>query len=127
MGKKLISNVGPTAGPYSPAVVAGGLCFVSGQIGFDAEDGQLAEGGVEGEFRQALRNLESILQAAGLDMSDVVSTTIFVTDLAQFGAVNLVFGEVFGESAPARATVEVSALPLGASVEIAVVAAGGPA
>lgn len=122
MGKKLISNVGPTAGPYSPAVVAGGLCFVSGQIGFDAEAGRLAEGGVDGEFRQSIKNLEAILKAADLSLSDVVSTTIFVTDLTQFGAVNVVFGEAFGDAPPARATVEVSALPLGASVEISVVA-----
>lgn len=123
MGKRLISGVGPTAGPYSPAVIANGLCFVSGQIGFDTESGRLAGDGVEGEFRQSIRNLEAILETAGLSLSDVVSTTIFLTDLAQFGAINIVFGEVFGESPPARATVEVSALPVGASVEIAAIAA----
>lgn len=122
MGKKLISNVGPTAGPYSPAVVVGGLCFVSGQIGFDTETGRLAEGGVTSEFRQSLKNLETILAAADLALSDVVSATIFVTDLAQFGELNAVFGEAFGDSPPARATVEVSALPLGATVEISVIA-----
>lgn len=125
MGKKLITGVGPTAGPYSPAVVTGELCFVSGQIGFDTEAGRIADGGVEGEFRQSIKNLEAILQAAGCSLSDVVSTTVYVTDLSQFGAVNTAFGEAFGEEPPARATVEVSALPLGAAVEIAVVAAVG--
>lgn len=123
MTRKIIETAAPTAGPYSPAVTANGLCFVSGQVGFDASTGRLAEGGVAAEFRQAIANLEAILSAAGTSLSDVVSTTIYVVDLAEFGAVNLVFGETFGDSPPSRATVEVSALPAGAQVEIAVIAA----
>lgn len=123
MPKTIVETSMPKAGPYSPAVVAGGLCFVSGQVGFDPHSGGLADGGIEGEFRQAISNLSSVLSDAGCSLVDVVSTTIYVTDLSEFGSVNTVFGEAFGESPPTRATVQVSALPVGASVEIEAIAA----
>lgn len=122
MGKKVITGVGLVAGPYSPAVVAGGLCFVSGQIGFDSGSGGLVKGGIAEEFRQAIKNLEAILTAADCSIEDVVTTTLYLTDLSQFGEVNSAFSEAFGSEPPARATIEVAALPLGASIEISAVA-----
>jgi 2-iminobutanoate/2-iminopropanoate deaminase len=123
MTKKVVDAGGPKAGPYSPAVIAGGFCFVSGQVGFDANAGRLAAGGVEEEMRQAIANLASVLSAANLTLEDVVTTTIYVTDLSELQAVNKVFGESFGGRPPARSTVQVAALPIGASVEIEAVAA----
>lgn len=108
-------------GPYSHAVKTGNLVFVSGQTGMDQATGKPLEG-VEAQAKQALTNLETILRAAGLSLADVVKTTIFLTDMADFAAVNGVYGEVMGASPPARSTVAVAALPLGASVEIEVVA-----
>ncbi len=108
-------------GPYSHAVKAGDLVFVSGQGGMDQDTGKPLEG-VEAQARQALANLETILQAAGLSLANVVKTTIFLTDMADFAAVNRVYGEVMGASPPARSTVAVAALPLGISVEIEVIA-----
>ena len=105
-------------GPYSQAIEAGGFVFCSGQIALGA-DGQLATGGVGPETEVALANLVAVLGAAGCQPSDVVKTTIYLIDMADFAAVNEVYGRVFGSSpAPARATVAVAALPRGARVEI---------
>ena len=109
-------------GPYSQAVRSGSLLFLSGQVGLDPETGALVEGGVEAQARQALRNLEHVVREAGGAIGDIVKTTIFVVDLGDFAKVNQVYADFFGESRPARSTVEVSRLPLGAAVEIEAVA-----
>jgi 2-iminobutanoate/2-iminopropanoate deaminase len=109
-------------GPYSQAVRSGDLLFLSGQIGLDPATGQLVSGGIEAEARQALRNLCAVLEAEGASFDDVVKTTIFLTNLEDFAAVNRLYGEHVGAVAPARATVEVRALPKGAVFEIDAVA-----
>ena len=111
-------------GPYNQAVKAGGLLFCSGQIALDPASGVLVgEGDVEAETRQVLRNLVAVLNAGGSSPGQVVRTTVFLTDLADFGRVNALYAEVFnGPVAPARACVQVAALPKGARVEIDCVA-----
>ena len=112
-----------TVGPYSPAVRVGGFLFVSGQIGIRQETGNLVDTGIEGETRQALENLATVLRAAGYDSSHVVSTTVFLRTIDDYALMNQIYGGYFGEgNYPARSTVAVNALPRGASVEIAAVA-----
>ncbi len=108
-------------GAYSQAVRHGGLVFVSGQLGMEG-NGQLAEG-PEAQAELALDNLEAVLEAAGLDMESVLKVTVYLADMGDFGKVNEVYAERFGQPYPARAAVEVSALPKGALVEIEAVAA----
>ena len=108
-------------GPYSQAVRAGNLVFTAGQIGIDPATGQLREG-LEAQTRQVMANLQAVLQAAGADLSTVVKTTIFMTDLSAFKQVNAIYGEYFPSAPPARSTVQVAALPLGALIEIEAVA-----
>jgi 2-iminobutanoate/2-iminopropanoate deaminase len=108
-------------GPYSPAVEAGGFVFASGQIALDAE-GQMVGYTAPDQARRALENLKRLLAMAGLDLSAVVKTTIFLTDLADFAAVNVVYADYFSEPYPARSTVQVGALPKGAKVEIEAIA-----
>jgi 2-iminobutanoate/2-iminopropanoate deaminase len=108
-------------GPYSQGVDAGAIVFVSGQIPA-TPDGTLIEGGVAEQTRRCLSNVEGILKAAGLSLADVVKTTVFMTDLSQFIAMNEAYAQRFGAPFPARATVQVSALPKGAAVEIEAVA-----
>jgi 2-iminobutanoate/2-iminopropanoate deaminase len=108
-------------GPYSPAVEAGGFVFCSGQIPLDAA-GQMVGFTAPDQARQALANLTSLLAAAGLDLTAVVKTTIFLTDLADFAAVNDVYAGYFEEPYPARSTVQVAALPKGAKVEVEAIA-----
>ncbi|NLY94988.1 MAG: RidA family protein [Myxococcales bacterium] len=112
-------------GPYSQAVVHGGLVFCSGQIPLDPATGEIVGGGdVRLEVEQVMKNLRAVLEAAGSDLEHVLKATIFVTDLAHFATVNEVYGaHVSRERPPARATVQVAALPRGAQVEIEVVAA----
>ncbi len=118
--KKIETTSAPAAiGPYSQAIQAGGLLFLSGQIPLDPATGVLVEGGIEAQTRQVLANLRAVLQAAGLDFTALVKTTIFLTDLNDFAVVNAIYGECFSEAIPpARATVQVAALPKGAKVEI---------
>jgi len=120
MSKKVISTqAAPAAiGPYSQAVQAGDLLFCSGQIPLDPKTGELVGGGVEEQTRQVMKNLEEVLKAAGATFEDLVRTTIYLTDIAAFPVVNDIYAGYLGESPPARATVEVSALPKGALVEI---------
>ncbi len=120
MPKQIIStDRAPRAiGPYAQATRAGNLVFTSGQIGLDPSTGELVAGGTEAETRQVLQNLLAVLAAADVRPEDVVKTTIFLTDLADFSLVNRLYGEVFGASLPARSTVQVAALPKGAKVEI---------
>jgi 2-iminobutanoate/2-iminopropanoate deaminase len=110
-------------GPYSQAVALGGLLFASGQIPLIPETGKMVEGGIEEQTHQVLRNLRAVLEAGGSGLDRVLKTTVYMTDLGLFPRVNAIYAEHFSaKPAPARATVEVSALPLGALVEIDAVA-----
>jgi 2-iminobutanoate/2-iminopropanoate deaminase len=112
-------------GPYSHAVRSGDLLFCSGQIPIDPESGEMAEGGVGAQTQQCLRNLEAVCSAAGGSLGGAVRCGIFVTDMGSFAEVNEAYGAFFDSAPPARSTVEVSALPAGARVEIdAIVALG---
>ena len=110
------------AGPYSQALAAGGFVFCSGQVGVDPVARKLVDGGVEDQARQVMANLAAVLAAAGCSFGDVVKTTIFLTDIGDFKAVNAVYGESFEGTLPARSTVAVAALPGGAKVEIEAIA-----
>jgi 2-iminobutanoate/2-iminopropanoate deaminase len=127
MDRSVISTpAAPAAiGPYSQAVRAGGFVFTAGQVALVPGTKELAPGGVSSQTRQALVNLQSVLEAAGTDLSRVVKTTVFLTDMANFAAMNEVYGEFFRKDAPARSTVAVKQLPLNALVEIEVVALSG--
>lgn len=127
MGKEELRTDGaPKAiGPYSQGVRAGGLLFLSGQIPLDPVTGEMVPGPVAGQARRVLENLRAVLEAAGGSMRDVVKTTVYLKDLSDFGEMNQVYGEFFEAPYPARATVEVSALPKGALVEIDAIAAIG--
>ncbi len=109
-------------GPYSQGIVAGDLVFVSGQIPLHPATGQLVEGGFEAQVEQVLRNLDAVLAAAGCDRTRVAKVTVFLTDLSRFGEMNAVYERYFGQHRPARAAVEVKALPRGAAVEMEAVA-----
>jgi 2-iminobutanoate/2-iminopropanoate deaminase len=109
-------------GPYSQAIRAGDLLFLSGQIPLDPATGQIVPGDVVAQTDRVVRNLGAILEAAGCALADVVRTTIYLVDLAQFAAVNEAYGRFFEPPYPARATVQVAALPRGALVEIDAVA-----
>ena len=128
MSKEIISteNAPQAIGPYSQAVKAGGLMFISGQIPLNPETGDLVSGSIEDEANQVLQNIKSICEAAGHGMEDIVKITIFLTDLGNFATVNEVMKKHFPEPYPARATVEISGLPLGVNVEIeAIVSTNG--
>jgi 2-iminobutanoate/2-iminopropanoate deaminase len=109
-------------GPYSHGVIAGGLVFTSGQVGIDPNTGLLVEGGIVAETGRALRNIASVLESAGSSIDRVVKTTVYLLDLSEFSAFNHVYGDFFGDHRPARATVQVGALPAGARVEIEAIA-----
>jgi len=111
--------------PYSPAVRAGGWVHLAGQVGRVPETGQLAEGGVAAELRQAIRNLEAILTEAGRTRADLVSCTLYLVDIDDYAAVNEVWAEFVADPAPARTTVAVQALPVGAQVEVTCIARDG--
>jgi 2-iminobutanoate/2-iminopropanoate deaminase len=124
MRRTVATDRAPKAvGPYSQAVVGGGLVWVSGQIPIDPGTGRLVEGAIEDEARRALDNVRAVLEAAGSGLDRVLRATVYLTDLAHFEAVNRVYAEFFGEQAPpARACVQVAALPKGARVEVDAVA-----
>ena len=109
-------------GPYSQAVRVGDFIYSAGQIALVPKTGKLIEGGIEAQTRQVMQNLSQVLEAAGSSLNNVVKSTIFVTDMADFARVNEVYGSFFADNPPARSTVQVAALPLGANVEIEVVA-----
>ena len=109
-------------GPYSQAVIAGELVFVSGQIPLDPASGQLVAGDFRAEAERVLANVDAILAAAGCDRTSVVKATVFLTDLSLFAALNEVYARFFGDHRPARAVVGVSALPRGARIEMEAVA-----
>jgi 2-iminobutanoate/2-iminopropanoate deaminase len=109
-------------GPYSPAIRAGQLLFVSGQIALDPATGQMIDGDIGAQTRRVLDNIGALLKAAGLSFPDVVRTTIFLADINDFASVNEIYGTYFSQPAPARATVQVARLPKDARVEIDVIA-----
>ena len=113
---------GKAIGPYSLGIASGDLVFVSGQIPLDAATGKLVEGDVSAQAKQSLENLKAVLDAAGLTFGHVVKTTIFLTDMADFAAVNEVYKGYVTEPYPARSTIAVAALPMGAKVEIEMIA-----
>jgi 2-iminobutanoate/2-iminopropanoate deaminase len=121
--RRIATDRAPRAvGPYSQALEAGSLVFCSGQVGLDPETGELVEGGVEAEATRALHNLGAVLEAAGLGYADVVKTTVFLAEIADFAALNAVYGTFFPDPPPARSTFAVVALPKGARVEIEAIA-----
>lgn len=121
--RQVTTDAAPRAlGPYSQGVVVGSMLFVSGQIGLDASTGKLVAGGVVPEAEQVLENLLAVIHAAGFTRADVVKTTIYVTDLGDFQAINEVYGRYFEQPYPARATVQVAALPKGGRIEIDAIA-----
>jgi 2-iminobutanoate/2-iminopropanoate deaminase len=109
-------------GPYSQAIRADGYLFCSGQLGLDPATGEFVAGDVEAQAEQALRNLVAVLEVAGLTFADVVKTTIFLADMADFATVNGVYGRFVTDPPPARSTVAVAALPRGGRVEIEAIA-----
>jgi 2-iminobutanoate/2-iminopropanoate deaminase len=109
-------------GPYSHAVKVGDLLYTSGQLGMDPTTGELVDGGVETEARQALLNLGYILKKAECNYSDVIKTLVFLRDMNDFARVNVIYAEFFKENPPARSAVQIAALPKGAAIEIEAVA-----
>ena len=109
-------------GPYSQAVRAGSMLFISGQIPLDPATGEVVDGDIAAQTKRVMDSLDAILRAAGADFSQVVRTTIFLTDLRNFGQVNEVYGSYFGDPQPSRATLQVAALPKGVGVEIDAIA-----
>jgi 2-iminobutanoate/2-iminopropanoate deaminase len=109
-------------GPYSQAIRSDGLLFCSGQIALDPKTGKIVDGGVAEQTRQVLDNIAAVLSAAGLTLGAIVKTTIFLIDMNDFAAVNAIYAERMGTPPPARSTIGVAALPLGARVEIEVTA-----
>ena len=123
MKKTVSTSAAPRAiGPYSQAVSAGGLLFLSGQIAMDPATGNLTGSSAEEQTRQVLENLRAILRAAGTDMTAVLKTTVFLKDMHDFDAMNRIYAEYFTEPYPARAAVQVACLPKNALVEIEAVA-----
>jgi 2-iminobutanoate/2-iminopropanoate deaminase len=124
--RRIASDEAPRAlGPYAQAVDTGALVFCSGQVGLDPASGKLVAGGIAAETARVLENLQAVLRAAGLGLADVVKTTVYLVDLAEFGAMNAVYDRWFPAPHPARATVQVVELPAGARVEIEAIAARG--
>jgi 2-iminobutanoate/2-iminopropanoate deaminase len=115
-------NAPAAIGPYSQACVVDNIAYISGQIPLDPQTGKIVEGGVEKECEQVLKNLRAVLSHLGADFNRVVKTTIFLTDLSHFQAVNKIYATFMGDSKPARATIQVAALPMNAQVEIEAVA-----
>jgi 2-iminobutanoate/2-iminopropanoate deaminase len=117
--KAILTDKAPAAlGPYSQALLAGNTLYISGQLGLDPATGKLADGGTAAQARQAMENIMAILMDQNMSMHDVVQVQVFLTDIADFAAVNEVYKTFFSEPYPARAAVQVAALPAGASVEI---------
>ena len=120
MRKKVIyTEKAPKAiGPYSQAIRTDSFIFTAGQVGLDPSTGELVAGAVEEQTRQALSNLRNVIEAAGSSMDNVVKTTVFLKDMADFPKMNAIYAEFFGENPPARSTVAVVALPKGGLVEV---------
>ncbi|MEX1185720.1 MAG: RidA family protein [Gemmatimonadaceae bacterium] len=124
MSLKIIqtSDAPAAIGPYSQAVTAGGFLFTAGQIALDPKSGQVIDGGVEQQTERVMTNLSAVLKEAGADWSSAVKTTVYLHDMADFPAMNEVYGRRLGDSRPARSTIQAAGLPRGVLVEIDVVA-----
>ena len=120
--KTFIPKGAVIVGPYSPAVEAGNLIYFSGQIPIDSATGKIIDGDVKAQTQQCLKNLSSVLEAAGVTSDNVVKATVYLTDMADYAVVNEVYGEYFKAPYPARTAIAVAALPLGSKVEIEVIA-----
>ncbi len=121
--KVVVAEGAPKAiGPYSVAIRTENLIFASGSLGVDPGTGEFAVGGIEGQTRQALKNLGEVLKAGGSSLEQVVKTTVFMQDMSEFALMNAVYAEFFPNESPARSTVEVAALPKAAAVEIEAIA-----
>jgi 2-iminobutanoate/2-iminopropanoate deaminase len=124
--KRISTGKAPSAiGPYSQGVIAGGVLYTAGQIALDPASGKIVEGGIVEQTDRVMRNLQEVLNEAGASWADVVKTTVYLHDLAHFPTVNEVYGRWLDGSRPARSTVQVSALPRGALVEIDAIAIVG--
>ncbi len=124
MDKKIIKtdNAPAPIGPYNQAIFAGDTLYISGQIPIDPTSGELNNASLQDETHQCMKNLEAILQEAGLDFSNVIKSTIFITDMKRFAEINEVYGQYFTGDFPARETVQVAALPKFVNVEISMIA-----
>ena len=124
MTRRAVStSAAPSAvGPYSQAIATEDLVFCSGQVGLDPATGELIEGGLEAQTERTLKNLAAVLDAAGCSVGDVVKTTCFLADIADFAAFNAIYARFFPDPPPARSTFQVAALPKGARVEVEAVA-----
>ena len=121
--KKITTDKAPSAiGPYSQGIISNGFIFTAGQIPLDPVAGKIVEGGIVEQTNQVMQNLQEVLRAAGANWGDVVKTTVYLHDLSHFPTVNEVYGKWLGDARPARSTVQVTALPRGAMVEIDAVA-----
>jgi len=120
MSRQIITTdkIAPSVGPFSAAVRSGGFIFTSGQVALDPSTGKLVEADVTGQTERVFTNLDAVLRAAGKSFADVIKANVYLTDMANFAAMNAVFGRHFEAPYPARTTVAVAALPLGAAVEI---------
>ena len=127
MEKKIIntSNAPAPIGPYNQGVLVNGTLYISGQICIDPSTGNLKNKDIQEETHQVMQNLKNILQEAGMNFNHVAKTTIFITDMHQFGAINEVYGKYFDSNFPARETVQVSALPKFVNIEISMIAVKG--
>lgn len=123
MKKCFLTQKGPKAiGPYSTATIAGSCCFMSGMLGVDPETGKLAEGGIEAQATQAMRNVVTVLEELGMTPASVLKTTVFLADLNDFAKVNAIYADYFGPDYPSRSCVQVARLPMDALVEIEAIA-----
>ena len=123
---KIVTTSAPAAlGPYSQAIALDGMVFASGQIALDPASGQLVEGDVQAQTHRALQNLKAVLEASGSSLANVVKTTVFLTSMSNFTAMNEVYATYFGDEPPARSTIAVAELPKGAQVEIEAIAVCG--
>jgi 2-iminobutanoate/2-iminopropanoate deaminase len=122
--KHVSTNEAPKpVGPYSQGVISGGLLFCSGQIALDPESGAMVEGGVDTQTERVFQNLVAVLSEAKMGLENVVKTTVYLADMADFGAMNEVYARYLGKRAPARSTIQASGLPMDARVEIDIIAA----
>jgi 2-iminobutanoate/2-iminopropanoate deaminase len=124
MTRKIVQtdNAPGAVGPYSQATRTDELVFTAGQLPMDPATGSLVEGGIQEQTRQALKNLQAVLEAAGAGLDSVMKSTVFLQDMGEFKLMNEIYGEFFPDNPPARSAVEVAALPLGARVEIEAIA-----
>ena len=124
MRREIITTdrIAPSVGPFSAAVRAGDLLFLSGQVALDPATGKLVTGDIGAQTEQIFANISAVLEAAGKSFDDVMKTTVYLADMKNFGAINTVYARYFQTPYPARTTIQVAGLPLGAAVEIEVVA-----